>query len=63
MHGQPAQSNQAENESDPQAILEKNNCSVFLPGNAKEALDWDYLAGYGNVKRDIEDTVLLALTN
>lgn len=36
---------------------------MFLPGTAKDALDWDYLAGYGNVKRDIEDTVLLALTN
>lgn len=63
MHGQPNQAQSSENESDPQAILEKNNCTVFLPGNVKEALDWDYLAGYGNVKRDIEDTVLLALTN
>ena len=63
MYGQPNQAQSSENESEPQAILEKNNCTVFLPGNVKEALDWDYLAGYGNVKRDIEDTVLLALTN
>ena len=63
MHGAPQSGLSESNEGDPQSILEKNNCTVFLPGSAKEALDWDYLAGYGNVKRDIEDTVLLALTN
>lgn len=51
------------NENDPAAVLEKHGCSVFLPNKASEALDWDYLAGYQNVKRDIEDTVLLALTH
>lgn len=34
-----------------------------MPNKASESLDWDYLAGYSNVKRDIEDTVLLALTH
>ena len=29
----------------------------------KHLLDWNYLAGYEQVKRDIEDTVLLALTH
>jgi SpoVK/Ycf46/Vps4 family AAA+-type ATPase len=36
---------------------------VFLPHTRKDALTWDYLAGYEKVKRDIEDTCLLALTN
>lgn len=34
-----------------------------MPNKASEALNWDYLAGYSKVKRDIEDTVLLALTH
>jgi len=34
-----------------------------MPHTVKEALTWDYLAGYDYVKRDIEDTVLLALTH
>ena len=34
-----------------------------MPDNVKDKLDWDYLAGYDAVKRDIEDTVLLALTH
>ena len=36
---------------------------MFVPGVQKDALTWDYLAGYEQVKRDIEDTVLLALTH
>jgi len=44
-------------------VLEKHSCNVFLPHTQKNVLDWDYLAGYGNVKREIEDTVLLALTH
>jgi hypothetical protein len=36
---------------------------VFLPDQRNNKLDWDYLAGYEKVKRDIEDTVLLALTH
>lgn len=36
---------------------------MFLPDLSKTKLDWDYLAGYQSVKRDIEDTVLLALTH
>jgi SpoVK/Ycf46/Vps4 family AAA+-type ATPase len=44
-------------------VLEKHGCSVFLPGTQKNTLSWDYLAGYDSVKRDIEDTVLLALTH
>lgn len=50
-------------DSDPSSVLEKHGCSVFMPNKASEALDWDYLAGYQRVKRDIEDTVLLALTH
>ena len=34
-----------------------------MPHTQKNALTWDYLAGYEYVKRDIEDTVLLALTH
>ena len=36
---------------------------MFLPHTQKHQLDWDYLAGYEHIKRDIEDTVLLALTH
>jgi SpoVK/Ycf46/Vps4 family AAA+-type ATPase len=51
-------------ESDPMAVLHKYGVSVFLPGDKKKAdLDWDYLAGYENVKRSIEDTILLGLTH
>ena len=34
-----------------------------MPDSHKTKLDWNYLAGYEPVKRDIEDTVLLALTH
>jgi len=54
---------QQADESDPATVLEKHGCSIFLPNKASDALDWDYLAGYRTVKRDIEDTVLLALTH
>ena len=36
---------------------------VFDPSDKIANLDWDYLAGYQRQKRDIEDTVLLALTH
>lgn len=36
---------------------------VFDPNDKIANLDWDYLAGYEKQKRDIEDTVLLALTH
>ena len=49
--------------SDPAAVLEKHGCTVFLPDQRQNKLDWDYLAGYQHVKRSIEDTILLALTN
>jgi ATP-dependent protease Clp ATPase subunit len=49
--------------SDPLTLLEEHGCSVFMPDVAKNKLDWEYLAGYESVKRSIEDTVLLALTN
>lgn len=52
-----------ENPNDPQSVLENHGCSVFLPDVVKNKLDWDYLAGYSSVKRQIEDTVLLALTH
>jgi len=42
--------------------LEKLGVVVFLPDSKNAQLDWDYLAGYEKQKRDIEDTVLLALT-
>jgi len=54
---------QEEQDDSPQGILEKHGCTVFIPGVHKNSLDWDYLAGYDYVKRDIEDTVLLALTH
>lgn len=34
-----------------------------MPDTRKNKLTWDYLAGYATVKREIEDTVLLALTH
>lgn len=34
-----------------------------MPDVNANKLDWDYLAGYASVKRNIEDTVLLALKN
>lgn len=48
---------------DPLSVLEQHGCSVFLPDKATNKLDWDYLAGYEKVKRNIEDTILLSLTN
>lgn len=54
---------QQESPDDPKSVLENHGCSVFLPDAQKNKLDWDYLAGYKQVKREIEDTVLLALTN
>ena len=50
-------------DNDPVSVLEKHSCSVFLPDKISNKLDWDYLAGYSEVKRHIEDTVLLALTH
>lgn len=44
-------------------VLEKHSCTVFLPDKRTNHLDWDYIAGYETVKRSIEDTILLALTN
>lgn len=63
MAGLTGQPTQASNENDPVAVLEKHSCSVFLPHTQKNALTWEYLAGYEHIKRDIEDTVLLALTH
>lgn len=34
-----------------------------MPDQRQNKLDWDYLAGYEKVKRSIEDTILLGLTN
>lgn len=41
--------------------LEQLGVTIFMPETKEQNLDWDYLAGYENQKRDIEDTVLLAL--
>jgi hypothetical protein len=57
------QEKEPEHDGTPQGVLESHGCNVFVPGVRKDALTWDYLAGYDNVKRDIEDTVLLALTH
>lgn len=48
---------------DPVSVLEDHGCSVFMPDQRQNKLDWDYLAGYDKVKRSIEDTILLSLTN
>jgi hypothetical protein len=50
-------------EDDPVSVLESHGCTVFLPDTKKDKLTWDYLAGYEQIKRDIEDNVLLALTH
>jgi hypothetical protein len=42
--------------------LEELGVVIFLPGEKRGDLDWNFLAGYERQKRDIEDTVLLALT-
>lgn len=55
--------NPEEEDQSPQGVLERHGCTVFTPGVKHNELDWDYLAGYDYVKRDIEDTVLLALTH
>lgn len=47
--------------AEAQEKLEKLGVSVFQPESKSMNLDWDYLAGYEKQKRDIEDTVLLAL--
>lgn len=49
--------------NDPVSVLENHGCTVFVPDQRQNKLDWDYLAGYEKVKRSIEDTVLLALTH
>lgn len=54
--------NGEEEKKDPVSVLEEHGCSVFMPDVIKDKLDWDYLAGYAPVKRQIEDTVMLALT-
>ena len=51
------------NPNDPISVLHKYGVSVFMPGQNKKDLDWDYLAGYESVKRLIEDSILLALTH
>ncbi len=57
-------SKSGEKENDPMQVLHKYGVSVFMPGDKnKKDLDWDYLAGYENVKRSIEDTILLGLTH
>lgn len=61
--GVSEQSSNEQQDDSPQGVLERHGCTVFVPGVKKHELDWDYLAGYDYVKRDIEDTVLLALTH
>lgn len=41
--------------------LEKQGAQVFLPGKPDAAVDWGVLAGYEEQKRQIEDSLLLAL--
>lgn len=48
---------------DPISILQKHGVTVFQPGDYNKNLDWGYLAGYENVKRLIEDSILLGLTH
>lgn len=52
---------ESEADKDPVSVLEKHSCTVFLPDARENKLDWEYLAGYDSVKRNIEDTILLAL--
>ena len=42
--------------------MQELGLTIFMPDSKQIELDWDYLAGYEKQKRDIEDTVLLALT-
>jgi hypothetical protein len=43
--------------------LQSLGIEVFLPNKGEYVLDWDSLAGYEDVKHEIEDTVVLALQN
>jgi SpoVK/Ycf46/Vps4 family AAA+-type ATPase len=57
------QNNPTKSKMDAIDKLEKLGVVIFTPDATKNSqLDWDYLAGYEKQKRDIEDTVLLALT-
>jgi len=42
--------------------LQEMGITVFNPDEKISDLDWDFLAGYEKQKRDIEDTILLALS-
>jgi hypothetical protein len=49
--------------NNPQGALIAAGCTVYNTDINEKSLDWDYLAGYETVKRQIEDTVLLALSH
>ncbi|GLD95097.1 hypothetical protein PINS_up003722 [Pythium insidiosum] len=43
--------------------LQSLGIDVFEPSDSEDSLNWDSLAGYDDVKLEIEDTVVLALQN
>mmetsp|Transcript_1243 Transcript_1243/g.1264 ORF Transcript_1243/g.1264 Transcript_1243/m.1264 type:complete len:112 (-) Transcript_1243:577-912(-) len=43
--------------------LESSGCTVYQPSVKNSVLSWDSLAGYGSIKRTIEDSVLFTLTH
>lgn len=63
LSGKEGEGSDNSNPNDPKSVLHKYGVSVFMPGEKKKNLDWDYLAGYENVKRLIEDSILLGLTH
>lgn len=57
--GQPTKN--AKENSEVLKKLQELGITVFNPEDKINDLDWDFLAGYEKQKRDIEDTILLAL--
>jgi len=59
---QKDEKSEMKNRLDARKKLEEMGVTIFMPEAKQSNLDWDYLAGYEKQKRDIEDTVLLALS-
>lgn len=57
------QSQNKNTKDDPLTVLNKHGVIVYQPGDYNKNLEWNYLAGYENVKRKIEDSILLGLTH
>lgn len=59
----PSLNGPANNKDEAIQQLQGLGIDVFEPQEGEDALNWDSLAGYDDVKLEIEDTVVLALQN